>query len=183
MLNSLITSKTRLKLILKFFLNPDTSAHLRGLANEFGESTNGIRVELNRLTEAGLLEANHDNRNVFYKANLKHMLFPEINSIVRKYLGIDQMVETIVKELGNVELALVTGDYAQGVDSGLVDLVIVGDVDKEYLHFLIAKTEDIISRKVRVLVLNKSEFKMLIEKFKTEKLLYVWGEPGNLESI
>ena len=56
MLETLVTSKTRAKLLLKFFLNPSTSAYLRGLADEFGESTNGVRVELNRLMEAGLLE-------------------------------------------------------------------------------------------------------------------------------
>ena len=46
MIESLITSKTRTRLLLKFFLNPETRAHLRGLADEFGESTNGVRVEL-----------------------------------------------------------------------------------------------------------------------------------------
>ena len=49
MLDSLITSKTRIKLLLKFFLNTSTHAYLRGLADEFGESTNALRLELNHL--------------------------------------------------------------------------------------------------------------------------------------
>ena len=67
MLESLITSKTRTKLLLKFFLNPGTSAYLRGLAEEFGESTNGVRVELNRLSEAGLLESADEGRLGFVR--------------------------------------------------------------------------------------------------------------------
>ena len=56
MLDSIITSKTRIKLLLKFFLNSETKSYLRNLEQEFGESTNGIRVELNRLEGAGLLK-------------------------------------------------------------------------------------------------------------------------------
>ncbi len=174
MLDSLITSKTRLKLLLKFFLNPETSAHLRGLAAEFGESTNGVRVELNRLTEAGLLETSQTGKSIYYKANTRHSLYPEIHSIVCKYLGIDQMVEDIVKELGNLELALVSGDYAQGIDSGLIDLVLVGDVDKNYLQQLVDKTESLIQRKIRTLVVSAEEFNKLSDKFKKEKALLVW---------
>ena len=57
MLNTLITSKTRINLLLKFFLNPGTKAYLRGLASEFDESTNAVRVELNRLTQAKILKS------------------------------------------------------------------------------------------------------------------------------
>jgi hypothetical protein len=60
LLDSLITSKTRVKLLLKFFLNPETKAYLRGLSDEFGESSNGVRLELNRLTKAGLLTSESD---------------------------------------------------------------------------------------------------------------------------
>lgn len=176
MLNLLITSKTRIKLILKFFLNPETSSHLRGLATEFGESTNGVRVELNRLTEARLLETSQSGKSIYYKANIHHSLYPEIHSIVRKYLGIDQMVEDIVKQLGNLELALITGDYAQGIDSGLIDLVLVGDVDKNYLQVLVDKTESLIERKIRTMVVNQEEFIKLRGKFEKEKVLLLWGE-------
>ena len=57
MLEALITSKTRIKLLLKFFLNSGNSAYLRGLEPEFGGSTNAIRQELNRLENANLLVA------------------------------------------------------------------------------------------------------------------------------
>ena len=55
MLDSLVKSKTRIKLLLIFFINPETRAYLWELAKEFGESTNSVRLELNRLTKAKLL--------------------------------------------------------------------------------------------------------------------------------
>ena len=57
MIETLISSKTRVKLLFKFFLNKETTAYLRGLENEMGESTNAIRIELNKFEKAGLLKA------------------------------------------------------------------------------------------------------------------------------
>jgi len=174
MLESFITSKTRVRLLLKFFLNPGTSAYLRGLADEFGESTNGVRVELNRLSEAGILESADEGRTKVYRANENHPLFPEIRRIVAKTVGLDRLVEQVVSRLGNVELALITGDYAKGIDSGLIDLVLVGDVDQSYLAELVKKAEAMIERKIRTLVLTAGEYKKLEEKFKKEKALVLW---------
>lgn len=173
LLDSLITSKTRIKLLLKFFLNPETRAYLRGLAAELGESTNAIRVELNRLTKAGLLETSSDGRTKMYQANARHSLFPDIHSVVRKYLGIDK-VEAILVDLGTVELAFITGDYARGVDSGIIDMVIVGDIQRDFLQHLISKAEEMIKRKIRTLVLNREEFEGLRDKLKIDKALVVW---------
>lgn len=178
-MDSLVTSKTRVKLLLKLFLNPDVSAHLRGLATEFGESSNAIRVELNRLTEAGMLESQKEGRTIAYKANKKHVFFPEINSIVRKYTGFDQIVDAVLNEMGDVELALITGDYARGVDSGLIDLVLVGDIDKNYLQFLVGKTEEKIERKIRTLTLTRREFEKLEEKLQDGPMLILWDSKSS----
>ena len=178
MLDSLITSKTRLKLLMKFFLNPGTSAYLRGLAEEFGESTNSVRVELNRLSKAGFLEAAEaegDGRTRLYRANERHPLFPELQQIVRKVTGIDQVVEQIVSRLGNVELAFITGDYARGVDSGLIDLVLVGEIDRTYLDALVGKLEEIIRRKIRTLVLSVDELEPLRSRLGASRSLIVWN--------
>ena len=69
MLDKLITSKTRLRLLIKFFLNIANEGYLNGLANEFEESTNSVRKELNNLSSAGYLEKYNENNNI-YKANV-----------------------------------------------------------------------------------------------------------------
>jgi predicted transcriptional regulator len=176
MLDSLITSKTRVKLLLKFFLNPESRAYLRELAEELGESTNGVRIELNRLTEAGLLQAENNGRTKVYRANITHPLFPDIQNMVKKYLGIDHLIHQVLTQLGTIQFAFVTGDYAQGKDSGIIDLVIVGNIDRSFLFQLIDKAERIIKRKIRTLILTNDEFLCLKSTLKLDKALVVWGE-------
>ena len=55
--------------MLKFFTNPKIQGHLRGLAEEFGDSTNSVRLELNKLEEAGLLVARAEGQKVVYEVN------------------------------------------------------------------------------------------------------------------
>ena len=78
MLNSLITSKTRLKLLIKFFISQANIGHLNGLASEMGESTNSIRKELNHLFDAGYLEKHKQNNKVIYNVNSNHPLIGKI---------------------------------------------------------------------------------------------------------
>lgn len=175
MLEALITSKTRVRLLVKFFLNPTMKAYLRQLADEFGESTNAVRVELNRLTEAGILESEANGNVINYKAKESHPLFPEIRSIVSKMTGLDSLIEWVIQRLGNVENAYLIGDYAKGKDSGIIDVILVGKIDKAYLTELIEKAEDLVQRKIRYLVLNDVE----LEKYKVqneEPILLLWSK-------
>ncbi len=184
MLESLVTSKTRLKLLLKFFLNPETRAYLRELTIEFGVSTNAIRVELNRLTEAKLLHSGNsgsNGRTVLYRANTEHTMFKDIQNIVRKYVGIDRLVENLVAELGEIEAVYIIGDYTRGVDSGLIDLVLVGQVNRDTLQRLVDKTGQLIHRKIRPLLLDREEFNKLRERLDIDHALPIWG--AQLEAV
>lgn len=178
MLDSLITSKTRIKLLLKFFLNTETQAYLREIADELGDSTNGIRLELNRLTGSGVLECIADGRTKLYQANKNHPLYPDIKSLVRKFTGIDQLIDMVISKLGAVELAFVTGDYARGIDSGIIDVVIVGCIDWQYLHSLEEIAEDLIKRKVRSLILTTEEYVKLENTLNIGSSIIIWNEAG-----
>lgn len=161
MLDILITSKTRVKLLIKFFTHEANRGYLRGLAEEFNESTNSVRVELNRLSEAGILVSEHEGNTKSYAANRKHPLFHEMKSLVAKYLGLDRLVEVVINKLGNIEKAIVVGDYAKGIDSGVIELVLVGKaINKEYLEFLIEKAEAKINRKVKVAIYEEEPTEM-----------------------
>jgi len=152
-LDSLITSKTRIKLLIKFFSKTGNKGYLRGLADEFHESTNSVRIELNRLADAGILVSEANGKTKSYSANQKHPLFLEMQSMVSKYLGFDRLVEGVVKNLGNVKKAIVLGDYAKGIDSGTIDLVLIGkEINLEYLKILVERAENKINRKIKVQV-------------------------------
>ncbi len=178
-LDSLITSQTRVKLLLRFFLNPESRSYLRELAEEFNESTNSVRLELNRLTEAGLLDSYDEGRTKVYRANTKHPLFPEIQSMVRKFTGIDQLIPQVLSKLGDIHSAYIVGDYARGIDSGIIDLVLVGDVDRAYLQNLTSKLEPMIRRKIRTLVLNDAELGSLKDTLKLDEAITVWSSDRN----
>ena len=149
MLNKLITSKTRLRLLIKFFINQANSGYLNGLASEFNESTNSIRKELNHLSEAGYLEKYKDHNKVGYKANTKHPLFDILQKVVYKHLGLEEIVERVLERMGPVQKILLVGDYAQGLDSGTIDVVLIGNkLNTEYIEALEEKVEGLIERKV-----------------------------------
>jgi len=174
MIEALISSKTRIKLLLKFFLNSNTTAYLRSLESEFGESTNAIRVELNRLEKAGLLTSRFSGNKKLFQANPQHPLFEEIHNILRKHIGLDHVLEQIIKRLGKLEKVFLIGDFSKGTDSQIIDLVLVGDIDKNYLLRLVDKAENLIHRKIRYILLEKNE-ENLIYGISPDPLL-IWSK-------
>ena len=170
----LISSKTRIKLLIRFFFNPNTRSYLRELAKEFGASTNSVREELNQLKKTGLLESEKDGRQVYYQANTGHPLFPELKSMVSKVMGLDQVIDGIVNRLGDLELAFLLDDYAEGKDAGIIDLLLVGNINQYHLNDLSRKTERYIKRKIRSLVLTREEYETLKGKLLDRPHLLVW---------
>ena len=153
MLETIITSKTRLNLLIKFFVNIANKGYLNSLANEFGESTNSVRKELNNLTNAGYLIKEESNNKLIYSANIKHPLFETLQSIVRKHLGIQDIVNRVLDNIGSIERIILLGDYAKGIDSGTIDVLIIGrDIDKTYLDEIHLRIEKEINRKVNFLI-------------------------------
>ncbi len=153
MLNSLITSKTRLRMLIKFFVNATNNGYLNGLANEFNESTNSIRKELNNLTGAGYLLKSKNNNKIMYSANPAHPMFSVLQTIVRQHLGLEQIVETVIERIGDVDQIALTGEYARGIDSGNVEIIINGsNVNKDYLESIKPKIKKKIGRTVSFLL-------------------------------
>ncbi len=160
---------------MKFFLNPNNTGYLRQLAEEFGESTNAIRLELNKLSEAQIIRSRLQGRNKVYRANTGHPLYEDIRNIVLKSTGIDQVVANIIRKLGDLQMAFIRGDYARGMDSGLIDLVVVGDhVNTAELERVRQKTERLIQRKITVLLLTKTEYEKLGKHLMEEPCLILF---------
>ena len=170
----LIGSKTRIKLLIRLFFNPKAKAYLRELAKEFNVSTNSVREELNQLTKTELLKSQKNGRQILYMANQEHPLFPELKSMVSKVIGIDQVVDGIVNRLGDLECAYLIDDYAEGKDTGIIDLLLVGDIDQYHLNDLSRKTERYIKRKIRTMVVSGEEFNDFFPKLKNRPCILIW---------
>lgn len=176
MLDTLITSKTRLKLLVKFFLNASTRSYLRDLEVEFGESTNGIRVELNRFEEAGMLVSHFEGNKKIFSANINHPLFKDINSILLKYTGIDQVVQNVLKRLGGLEQAWLVGDFARGRDSDTISLLLIGDkINQEALAGYIVRVEGITERRICYEIIIPDDVWMVARDYPERLLLYQSG--------
>ncbi len=175
LLSGLVTSTTRVKLLVRLFANPEASSYPRALADEFGLSTNAVRKELNRLSQAMLLTCHRNGRELHYQANQGHPLFNELASMVKKVLGIDRVTNEILSRLGELEKAFLVDDYALGIESGIIDLVLVGHIDRQNLLDLVAKTERFLKRKIRTLVLTPEEYARLADCLKAKPSLLLWN--------
>jgi predicted nucleotidyltransferase len=176
MLGTLITSKTRIKLLLKFFLNAKNTGYLKNLEQEFEDSSNGIRLELNKFEEAGLLTSSSKGNKKIFQANTSHPLFNDIHSIILKYTGIDQILESVIERLGNVNSVYLVGSLAKGLDAKVIDIILVGDINKEYLLTLIGKAEPIIGKKIKYILYQPKEFATHQQEILAEEHLLIWGK-------
>jgi hypothetical protein len=164
-LDNIFSGKIRIALLTKLLLNPASKVYLRGLERDLGVSSNTVRTELNKLQDMHLIEAQEDSENTKvknYVVNQGHPMFLTLRGIIMQFVGLDQIVDQIIKKLGNLDQVYLTGDLAEGKNSPFVDLVIVGEVDKPYLYQLIDKSEPLVQKKIRVGVYNKKEFNTFI---------------------
>ncbi len=121
-------------MLIKFFVSAANNGYLNGLANEFNESTNSIRKELNNLSSAGYLLKSKQNNRVIYNANTSHPMFGVLQKIVRQHLGLEEIVEAVIGRIGDVDQIALSGDYAKGIDSGNIEIIINGsNVNNDYL--------------------------------------------------
>jgi hypothetical protein len=159
---------------MRLFLNPERNAYLRELSDEFGASPSHIKDELEQLTSFDLLIRKKNGRQISFSANKRHPIFDELHSMVIKAFGMDQVLDSIIKRLGKLQKAFLIDDYAEGKDSGIIDLVLVGDIDKENLLDLTNKTEKYINRKIRSLIVTGDEFCTLAPTLDQRPQFVLW---------
>jgi hypothetical protein len=177
MIETLISSKTRVKLMMKFFLNSHTTAYLRSLEEEFGESTNGIRLELNKFEKAGFIDSETQGNKKVFKANTRHPLFKDINRIMLKMTGLNHVVDYVVQRMGDLQKVYLVGKLANGQNTDIIDIVVVGDnINIAFLIEQIQKAEKKIDKKIRYVHYNLSEFD--IKKIKEPGMhpLLLWSK-------
>ena len=176
MIETLISSKTRIKLLLKFFLNSRSTSYLRGLEAEFGESSNAIRLELNRFEKAGMLKSYTEGNRKYFQANTDHPLFSEVHGILLKYIGFDRIIDTVIERLGEIREVYIVGQFSKGLDSPVIDLMFTGDIDENYLIKLIRKAEDLIHRKIRYIIYRNDEVTTIDWKQFDPQPLLLWAK-------
>jgi predicted nucleotidyltransferase len=162
-------------------LNAERQDYLRNLESDLGDNTNAIRVELNKLEAAGLLNSFVKGNKKFFQSNSKHPLFPDIQSILMKITGLDELMKRVLDNVGDLERVYLTGALAHGNESEIIDLILVGKVNREYFSDLIAKAEKYIQKKIRFVVFSDEEFAVKQVKIISEDDLLLWSRIQNPE--
>jgi hypothetical protein len=160
LIDQLFSGKIRLKLLARLLLNPSSQVYLRQLERDLNVSSNTVRLELNKLSEMKLissLEA-EESKIKKYIANTAHPLYSNLRSIILKYVGVDQLLEEVFYKLGELEEVFLTGEFANGIETPFIDLVLVGDIDRDYLNKLVERAEKLLNKKIRIAVYSKNKF-------------------------
>ena len=96
------------------------------------------------------------NNRIIYNADTNHPLFKVLQKIVRQHLGLEEIVETIISKMGDLDIIAIIGDYARGIDSGTIKIVVIGDnVNFNFLEKIKPKIRDKISREIDFIIDKK----------------------------
>lgn len=159
---------------MRLFLNPESSAYLRGLAEEFNESTNSVRLELNRFEEAGMLHSGKEGKRKVFKANTEYPLYDDIRNILLKYTGLQEVIDSVIQEVGDVEKVHLVGDLAEGKHSEEISLVIIGNPDIDFIEELAQKAQLITQKKIEYTIYERKAAPTLL--LNAQHSLLLWHE-------
>jgi predicted nucleotidyltransferase len=164
MLEKLFTSKTRVKLLNLFLLNPETELYVREVARKTGENTNAIRRELQNLEEIGLLLSEKKGNLKYYLVNKKMPIYIELTNIVLKTGRIGRTLSENLTMLGSIETAFIYGSFASGSAGAKsdIDLFIIGQVHEDELIRCIERLEKALSREINYVLFSPDEFSQRI---------------------
>lgn len=166
MLSTLITSKTRVKVLALFLTHPDERFYFKNLVDRLGVPPTILHSELKKFKEIGLLESTREANIKFYWVNKNFPLYPELKSIVFKTVGLADHLREAFSRIGHIESAFIYGSVAKNLEDmrSDVDLMIIGDVDMDELHNAVTKAEEAINREVNFSVFGPKEWQERIKK-------------------
>lgn len=165
MIHRLLTSKTRVKLLTLFLMNPEREMYIREISRITNENINAIRRELCNLEETGLLTSRRRGNTKYYTVNKNMPIYNELTNIILKTEGVAKLLQEKLSEIGEVKNAFIYGSFASkkaGINSD-VDLFIVGRVNEKQLIMLIKKVEKKLSREINYVVFEAREFRERIK--------------------
>jgi hypothetical protein len=167
MIEQLFGSKTRVKLLQLFYSNPNRSFYVREITRKIEEQINSVRRELANLLNIGIILSETTNNRLYYEVNQKYEFYeplaiifggqPAKTAQTKKATVAKSSEPNDMKQLGNVELALYTGQFTRDESSG-VDFLVVGDVNQNALNKFISELEATEGKDIRYVLMTPSEF-------------------------
>lgn len=169
MIEQLFGSKTRVKLLQLFYSNPNRSFYVREITRKIDEQINSVRRELANLLSIGIISSdNTNNTKLYYEVNQKYDFYEPLLAIFgqagakldTKKVKVAESASSErekIKGLGNVEVALYTGQFTRDESSG-IDLLIVGDINQHALQKFVKELEQQEGKEIRFTIMSSQEF-------------------------
>lgn len=169
MLKRLFTSNTRIKLLTIFLMNPEQEFFIRELTRKLDEQINSIRRELDNLKRLTFLKTKNKNRKKYYCVNKNFIFLEELKSIFVKALSSNESIAKELEKIGDIKVLALSGVFIEQ-PTDTVDMLIVGDVDKDKLTRYLAN-EIRTQRAVKFTIMNERDYLYRInckDKFVTD---------------
>lgn len=123
-------SGTRQRVLGLLFSKPDKRFYTNEILRWAGMGRGTVMRELERLTQAGILQMSREGNLCYYQANQASPVFPELLGLVRKTFGIADVIRAALMPVeDDVRFAFVYGSLAKSSDtaSSDIDLMLVSD--------------------------------------------------------
>jgi len=160
MLQDLMVSKVRAKLLQTFLAKPKEMFYVRQLVRLTSEEINAVRQELKRMEKLGMVKKENRGNRIYYWFNQDYPLYQEILAMVCKTVGLGGEILKRRSKIGNIRYALISGRLVKGLPRKPegVDLLIVGEINLPNLANLVRDEEKNLGREINYSVMTKEEF-------------------------
>ncbi|MDB5165941.1 MAG: putative transcriptional regulator [Candidatus Saccharibacteria bacterium] len=162
MIEQLFGSKTRVKLLQLFYSNPNRSFYVREITRKIDEQINSVRRELSNLLNIGIIVSDNNNNRLYYEVNQRFEYYEPLQQIFGGDMATAQAIvgsdKDALKQLGNVELAALTGQFTRDESTG-VDVVLVGNFNQTQLNHYIADLEKQEGKELRFVVMSMDDYR------------------------
>jgi predicted nucleotidyltransferase len=160
MLQQLLTSSARAKVLTLLLMNPASRFYQRQIQSLTGLPPRAVQREMERLESLGLVVREVEGNRVYYTVNCGFALYPELKGLVLKTTGLGDALREQVSVKDDIQLAFIYGSYAadQETAGSDIDLLVVGAVGAVELHSLVRGAQHIVCREINYSVYKPSEF-------------------------
>lgn len=161
MLEDIIISKTRVKLLELFLTNPGKIFHVRELVRQVHEEINAVRRELAHLEKSQIVYKEPRGNRLYYGMRRDHPLYFELMSIFAKTTGLGLAILKNRQKLGKIKFVAFSGRFVKRstkTDPEQVDILVVGDIVLAELALLVRAEETKRNEEINYTVMTEEEF-------------------------
>lgn len=162
MIEQLLGSKTRVKLLQLFMSNPNRSFYVREITRKIDEQINSVRRELSNLLSIGIIVSDTTNNRLYYEVNQEYEFYKPLKEIFGSDKAISQVSRKAGQEdefraLGNVDVVVYTGQFTRDERAG-VDVLIVGSTNANAVQKFVSELEAKEGKELRYTVMSLADF-------------------------